>query len=116
MNQKSSLLMLLASLLTGCATTNLNVGNDSSKTLSDNPVGTYSSYGADIEYDDKDKLYHLSVFVGGLGSCDEGAILYAKPKLDDFMKSGKFTSYKIIKGEYSMLPLSKCELFVRFNR
>lgn len=109
-------MMAMMTLTAGCATpTKFDMSNDSLKGLSDNPVGTYSDWGKKIEFSDEDKLYHLNIFVGGLGSCDNGAILYAKPKLDDFMKENKFNSYKIIKGEYSLFPLSKCELYVQFE-
>jgi hypothetical protein len=107
---------LISFFFTGCATTKLDIKNDAIKSLSDNPAGTYSDYGGKIEYNDKDKLYHLSVFVGGLGSCDNGAVLYAKPKLDEFMNANKFSSYKIIKGDYSVFPLGKCELFIQFDK
>lgn len=117
MNRKFILFVILPVALSGCATpTNFNISNDSIDKLSDTRAGTYSDYGGDLKYDDREKLHYLKVFVGGLGSCDNGAILYAKPKLDAFMKANNFSSYKIIRGEYSLLPLSKCELYIKFDK
>jgi len=100
----------------GCtSTTSINVNNESIDELHDNPLGTYSDYGGKITYDEKMKLYRLNVYVGGLGSCDQGAVLYAKPKLEKFMKSENFSTYKVVKGEYSIFPFSKCELFIIFD-
>lgn len=102
-------------LFAGCAApTMFDVKNDSISSMSGNHGGTYSSYGGKIEFNNEDKHHHLTVYVGGLGSCDNGAILYAQPKLDDFMKTNGFASYNIVKGEYTFFPLSKCELFVQF--
>ena len=117
MNVKLAFLLGVPLLLTGCATpTMFNINDSDIKTMSDNSVGTYSDYGGDVTRNNQDGFYHLKVYVGGLASCDGGVLLYAKPKLDEFMKSNGFTSYKVVKGEYSLFPLSKCELFIQFNK
>lgn len=84
--------------------------------MADNPVGTYSSYDDGVKYDAADKLYHLTVYVGGLGYCESGTLLYARPTLDAFMKANGFSSYTVVKGEYSFVPLSKCVLFVDYEK
>lgn len=94
----------------------INLSNAELSGLRDNPLGTYSDYGAEIEYSELDKLHHYVIAVGGLGSCDQGAVLYAKPKLDAFTEENQFSAYTVIKAEYSLFPLSQCKLFVRFDK
>ena len=109
-------LITLTLILSGCAApTHFNLKNDAIRNQSGGPFGTYSDYGSDIEYNKQEKIHQLSVFTGGSGGCDGGAIAYAKPKLDKYMKTNKFSSYTIVKGQYSLIPLSKCELYIRFE-
>lgn len=112
-------LFITAATITGCATpsaTTFNVSNDDMGSLNTGVMNTYAEYGEEVKYDDRDGLYHLTVYVGGFGGCDGGAILHAKPTMDAYMKKNNFTSYKVIKGESSFLPIRKCELFVQFKR
>lgn len=110
-------LLVTTSIIAGCAApTAFNISNTNVGSLKTNSAGTYSDYGSGIKFNDKDGLYHLNVYTGGLGSCDGGAVLYAKPKLDEFMNKNNFKSYTVIKGEYSPAPLSKCELLIQFSQ
>ena len=107
-----------ALLTTGCGTTTtaINVSNRDVGTVKGNPLGTYSDYGHGIRCDETDGLCRLDVYTGGLASCDGGAVLYARPKRDEYITQNGFTSYEIVKGDYSMNPLSECALSVRFDR
>jgi len=122
MLRKSIFLAGLSALILtiqGCATASSNVydiDNHTINKLTKNSGGTYSDYDKGIVYNSKDKLYHYVIYVGGIGSCDNAAILYAKPKLDKFMKDNNFKSYKIIKGDYILMPMSKCDLSIEFHK
>lgn len=100
----------------GTTTTAINVSNRDVGAVKGNPLGTYSDYGHGIRCDETDGLCRIDIYTGGLGSCDGGALQYARPKLDEYMTQNGFTSYEIVRGNYSMTPLSKCELSVRFDR
>ena len=106
-----------ALLLNGCAApTQFNVKNNSIPAQAGGSLSTYTDYGSDVEYNKEEKIHQLSVFTGGSAGCDNGAIAYAKPKLDKFMKSHKYSSYTVVKGQYSLIPLSKCELYILFEQ
>lgn len=113
-------LFVTTAALAGCASaptsTVFNVSSNDMGRLKSGTLSTYAEYGSQVKYDDKDGLYHLTVYVGGFGGCDGGAVLHAKPTLDAYMKQHNFTSYKVIKGESTFMPVRKCELFVQFNR
>ena len=111
--------IVLAIVFGGCATASsniYNIDNNSINKLSASSGGTYSDYDKNVEYSSNDKLYHYIVYVGGLGSCDSAAIIYAKKKLDKFMHNNNFKSYKIVKGDYILMPMSKCDLSVEFKK
>jgi hypothetical protein len=112
-------LICLGSIFVACASSSsniLNVDNKSISSIKGNTLGTYSDYGKEIQYNEQDKLYHYIIYVGGTGSCDGGAILYAKPKLDKFMQDNGFNSYKIVRGNYTLMPMSKCDLSIEFKK
>ena len=107
----------LTLFLSGCATPKaFNIKNDAIATRGGGALKTYADYGSNIEYNKQENIHQLSVFTGGSGGCDNGALSYAKPKLDKFMKSNKFSSYTVVKGQYSLFPLSKCELYIHFEK
>jgi len=108
--------LTLILFLSGCAApTPFNIKNSSIPLQGGSTLSTYADYGSDVEYNNKEKIHQLSVFTGGNAGCDNGVIAYAKQKLDTFMKTNKFSSYTIIKGQFSLIPLSKCELYIHFK-
>lgn len=100
----------------GASVTLKNVQRDSISTMKGNVLGTYSDYDKGVVYNPEDKLYHYVVYVGGTGSCDGGALLYAKPKLDKFMKENNFSTYNIVKAEYVLMPMSKCVMEINYKK
>ena len=117
MSGKYTLIYVALLFVTACATpTTFNISNDAIDSMPSNFLGTYSDYGRDITYSETDKLHRLNVYLGGRGGCDGGAIRYAKAKFDAYMQKNDFKSYQVVRGEYTLMPLSKCELFVRFNK
>src|SRR5262245_36046314 len=108
--------LVLSVFSIGCATQVANIDENAINGMSGNALGTYSDYGRDITFNAEDGLYHLKIYTGALAGCDGGALQYAKSRLDQFKNSNGFTSYTVVKGEYSPLPLSKCELSVRYSK
>lgn len=120
MRYRTLLVALITLLIAACAAgpdvIEINLSNTELGGLRDNPLGTYSDYGAGIEFSEPDTLHHYTVAVGGLGTCDQGVVLYARPKLDAFMQENQFSSYTVVKAQYSLFPLSQCKLFIRFDK
>jgi len=103
--------------LSGCAAPkSFNIKNSSILSNSGRSFSTYSDYGSKVEYNKNEKIHQLSVYTGGGAGCDNGALAYAKPKLDKFMNDNKYSSYTVVKGQYSLIPLSKCELYINFEK
>ncbi len=101
-------------LLAGCGKA-YNLDRASIDTKSRNRFGTYSDYSGEIELSKKKGLHRYTIYVGGISACDDGVVLYAKPKLDDFMSRNNFDSYVVVNGEYKALPFSRCVLFIQFK-
>ena len=117
MKYKIITLVALTLFLSGCAApTKFNIKNSSIPSNGGRALSTYADYGSEIEYNKEEKIHQLSVFTGGSAGCDNGALAYAKPKLDKFMKTNKYSSYTVVKGQYSLIPLSKCELYISFEK
>ena len=117
MKHKLITTIALTLLLSGCAApTPFNIKNSSISTVGGGALSNYSDYGSEVEYNEKEKIHQLSVFTGGRAGCDNGALSYAKPKLDKYMKTNNHSSYTVVKGQYSLIPLSKCELYISFEK
>lgn len=108
-------------LVGGCATTTpsptiFNISNTAMPTHGSSGLKTYSDYGRGIKYNEQAQSRQLTVFTGGTAGCDNGAIAYAKTKLDKYMKENNYLSYKVLRGQYTLLPLSKCHLYIKFKK
>ena len=116
MNKKLIISIFLSSFLIGCgAVTSFNKKHNEMPTGS-GALSTYSDYGNEIDFDKEKNIHKLTVYLGGNANCDYGALSYAKPKLDKYMKTNNYSSYTVIEGQYSLFPLSKCELSIKFNK
>ena len=93
-----------------------NINNDVMPDRGSGGLKTYSDYGRDIKYNEQDKVHLLSVATGGGAGCDSGALAYAKPKLDKYMNENNYSSYTVLKGQYSLFPLSQCVLYMKFEK
>lgn len=113
----SILTLLSAAILTaGCATLkNSEITEDDIEDMSGIPLTSYSDYGEPPVPDTTSGLIKYTVYVGGVGGCENGAYIFAKRKLDRYKKKNRFASYVIKQTRYAMLPLSKCDLFVEFK-
>ena len=113
---KKTVLVLLLMTLSACASsTHYNIKNTAVAQANDNALGTYSDYDNKIEYNKDLDLHQLRVYVGGTANCDGGVLVYAREKMNKFMEDNEFKSYVVTRGEYSMLPFSKCDLYIKYK-
>lgn len=107
-------LIPVAALLFGCSmnTTKTDTAKQA-LTRSANP-GTYSLYGKGIQHDDENGLMYINVYVGGGGDRD-GALRFATDAIEKYSKDNVFSSYEVVKSEYSFFPLSKYTFYLSFK-
>jgi hypothetical protein len=108
---KAVLLLSLAALPACTANTK---GSASPVTSNGNVIGTYSSYGGGVEFNESKGLYYVDVFVGGGGNL-EGAKKYAAADIAEFGRKKGFTTHEIVDSDYSFFPLSKYRLYVTYR-
>ncbi len=114
MHTKWITLIPVVTLLFGCAMNTTK--SDTAKqvlTKSANP-GSYSLYGKGIQRDDASALPYINVYVGGGGDRD-GALQFAADAIEKYTAANGFSSYEVIKSEYSFFPLSKYTFYLRFK-
>jgi|GEM_PF-3579957 len=106
--------MLITTLFTGCATI-----NKATEPLPHNAAyglpGTFSMYGRSIQFDEDKKMHYADVFVGG-GANHLGAEAYAKVEIEKYQKEQGFKTYAIVNSEYSLFPLSKFRVFIKYEQ
>jgi hypothetical protein len=76
--------------------------------------GTYSLYGKGIQRDDESGLMYINVYVGGGGDRD-GALRFATDAIEKYSKANGFSSYEVVKSEYSLFPLSKYTFYLSYK-
>lgn len=115
MSHKSPAIFLFVLMLSGCAIDTSKKDYAKLALTESSLPGTYSLYGKSMQRDEETGLAYIDVYVGGGGDLG-GSQRFAANEIQRYSQTNGFTSYEIVKSEYSFFPLSKYRLFVQYNK
>jgi hypothetical protein len=110
-------ILFLLGLLSACTSIKtLNVKRADIGMLSNYDVSTFSDYGNNISFDSKANMHRYDIYIGGFGGCGGTLLVYAKPKMDEFLLENSYSDYMVTDVHHQKRPPTKCIVFIKYEK
>ena len=106
--------LVFMTVLCGCAMNTTKSDTPKHLLTGSSLPGSYSLYGKGMQRDEESGLLYIDVYVGG-GGDRNGSEQFATAEIKRYSQTNGFSSYEIVKSEYTFFPLSKYRFFVQYK-